>query len=73
MNAEVEATTTTTPEPKGNSKLLSVSVRGWIALIVVGTMCIMWANGLTVPPELYVMGSAIVFSYYGQGRKEGQS
>jgi hypothetical protein len=56
---------------KGDSQVLAVSIRGWIALILVLTVCGMSAYGLTVNEPLYTLSTIAVGFYFGQNAKSG--
>ena len=49
-----------------DSKLLGVSVRAWIAIITVLTVCCMQAGGLKVEEPLYSLVLMVAGFYLGQ-------
>lgn len=49
-----------------NSQLMSVSIRGWITLIVVFTVCLMSVMKVVVVEPLYTMTGMIIAFYFGQ-------
>lgn len=49
-----------------DSKILGVSVRAWIAVLVVGTVCGMQACGLKVDEPLYSLVLLTTGFYFGQ-------
>ena len=49
-----------------NSQLMSVSIRGWITLIVVFTVCLMSVMKIVVVEPLYTMTGMIIAFYFGQ-------
>jgi hypothetical protein len=53
-----------------DSKILGVSVRGIIVLLVVATVCLMSLGGLTVVEPLYTLAGLTVGYYFGQARKQ---
>jgi len=57
--------TTKAPE----SQLMSVSIRGWITVIVVSTICGMEIFKIGVSEPLYSMSLIIVGFYFGQKAK----
>ena len=55
--------------PKDSSKLFGVSIRGWIVILMVITMCGMSIYGINIVEPLY---SSILLGlgfYFGQSRK----
>jgi hypothetical protein len=54
----------------GDSKVFNVSIRGWIALFVVSTVCAMGLTQIEVKEPLYTLSVAIVSFYYGQNLKK---
>lgn len=55
--------------PNGNSKLFSVSIRGWLALMVIACVCAMSAGGADVKEPLYSISIAALSFYFGQNTK----
>jgi len=53
-----------------SSKVFDVSLRGWIALIVVLTVCIMSSLSIAVVEPLYTLAGLIVGFYFGQNQKK---
>jgi hypothetical protein len=53
-------------ENNQDSKVMQVSVRGWIAMIVVLTVCYMSAFQLIVAEPLYTLATITVGFYFGQ-------
>lgn len=49
-----------------DSKLLGVSVRAWIAIMTIGTVCAMQAGGLKVEEPLYSLVLMVAGFYLGQ-------
>ena len=49
----------------GNSKIFGVSLRGWLAFVVIYTICLMSVLGVKVEEPLYTIGGMIVAFYYG--------
>lgn len=52
-----------------HSRILGVSVRGWIALIVVSTVCAMSMGAIEVKEPLYTLAGLVVGFYFGQSHK----
>ncbi len=50
----------------GDSKLLGVSIRAWLAIMTVGTICAMQAGGIKVEEPLYTLGGMALGFYFGQ-------
>ena len=68
---ETETTTKTTTVGKGKpgeSQLFYVSMRAWIALIVVGTVCIMSFRQTEVKEPLYTLAGLVVGFFFGQAK-----
>lgn len=57
------------PEEKVESKVYGVSIRGWLAVILVSTVCIMSGLGIEVKEPLYSMVLLAIGFYYGQKTK----
>lgn len=55
------------------SKIFGVSFRGWIAFIIVSTVCLMSSNGLKVDEPLYTLCTVAVGFYFGSKSKPEQS
>jgi hypothetical protein len=53
-------------ETKGESKLGGVSVRGWLAVLLIVTVCGMALTGREVTEPLYTMSSLAIGFYFGQ-------
>jgi hypothetical protein len=53
-----------------HSTILGVSLRGWIALIVVLTICLMSGLKIDIKEPLYTLGGLIVGFYFGQNPKK---
>jgi hypothetical protein len=68
--------TQTIEKPKGNqpreSQLFYVSLRGWISLIVVTTVCVMSYQQLEVKEPLYTLAGLIVGFFFGQSKPKTQ-
>lgn len=52
--------------PDTDSQVLNVSIRAWIALLLVFTVCIMAAFGRDVEEPLYSLALLAVGFYFGQ-------
>lgn len=58
---------TAKPETNGNeSNVLGISIRGWLASILVLTVCIMSAWKVEVTEPLYSMATLALGFYFGQ-------
>lgn len=51
------------------SKFLGISIRGWLAIITVLTLCVMSFLGKKVEEPFYTIVISIVSFYFGQARK----
>jgi hypothetical protein len=58
--------TTITTKPNGDSRMLGISVRAWLAIILVVTVCIMAGCGTEVKEPLYSVVIMAVSFYFGQ-------
>jgi hypothetical protein len=59
------------PEPtEDNSKIGGVTLRGWIAVLVILTICSMSIMNIDIKEPLYTLGGLIVGFYYGQHQKK---
>jgi hypothetical protein len=52
-----------------SSQIAGVSVRGWIALVCVVTVCIISTMGMEIREPLYTMAGMAVAFYLGQKTK----
>lgn len=59
------------PDTNGNSTLAGVSIRGWLAVLTILTVCAMALLTIEVQEPLYTLAVAIVAFYYGQNTKKG--
>lgn len=50
------------------SQLMSVSIRGWLALLSVFTVCLMSLLKIPVTEPLYTMTGMMIAFYYGQNK-----
>lgn len=53
-----------------SSTIWGVSLRGWIALLVVITVCVMSGFKIEVNEPLYTLAGLIVGFYFGQNQKK---
>jgi len=53
-------------ENSQHSTLFNVSLRGWIALLIIVTICAMSMLGMKVEEPLYTLCGMVVAFYYGQ-------
>jgi hypothetical protein len=54
------------PEAKTESKVIGVSVRGWLAVILTTTTCALALLGITIPDILANLTIGANCFYYGQ-------
>lgn len=54
------------PSTEVDSRLFGVSVRGWLAAVLVVTICGMSSAGVEVKEPLYTLGGLAVGFYFGQ-------
>jgi hypothetical protein len=54
------------PEPRSESKVIGVSVRGWLAVILTVTTCVVVLLGITVPDVLANLTIGANCFYFGQ-------
>lgn len=64
-----KTSTVTVQTGNSESQFANVSVRAWIALIVVVSICGMSAFSIEVKEPLYTLGGLIVGFYFGQKTK----
>lgn len=57
-----------TENPK-ESKIFNMSVRAWVLMIVVLTVCIMSVFGLKVEEPLYTLVGSVMGFYFGDKKK----
>lgn len=73
MNAETPETSEplppTEPTPVPESQVLGVSVRGWVTLLIVGTVCAMSALAMSVDEPLKAGFIFVLGFYFGQKTK----
>jgi len=53
-------------ENKDESKILGVSLRGWLALLIIFTVCFMSSTGTKVIEPLYSMSTMALGFFFGQ-------
>jgi hypothetical protein len=58
------------PQTNDNSSILGVSIRGWIAMVVVATICLMSGLKIDIKEPLYTLAGLIVGFYFGQNPKK---
>lgn len=51
------------------SKIFNVSMRGWIALIVILTVCAMSVMGIEIREPLYTLAGMVVGFYFAQQKQ----
>ena len=74
LTEETKTTTTRSVSdgPVGSgfeSQIASVSVRAWICLLVIGTVCVMGLKMMKVEEPLYTLSIVIIGFYFGQNSK----
>ena len=67
-----DTTTTSKPQPRRESHILNVSVRGIITMTVVATICYMGLRMIEVKEPLYSISFLCLGYYFGQGTKPTQ-
>lgn len=71
MDQEIKKELPTENGQNGDSSTIwGVSLRGWIALIVVLTVCIMSGLTIEIKEPLYTLAGLIVGFYFGQNQKK---
>ena len=61
------------PEAKlKESQAFNISVRGWVCIMIVTTICFMSIMGQDVKEPLYTLGGLVIGYYFGQKKQEGQ-
>jgi len=58
------------PPINDNSSLFGVTIRGWIAMGVVATICLMSGLKIDIKEPLYTLAGLIVGFYFGQNPKK---
>ena len=53
-----------------DSKIGNVSLRGWISVIVISTVCLMSGLQIEVKEPLYTLAGLVVGFYFGQNQKK---
>jgi hypothetical protein len=53
-----------------DSKIANVSLRGWISVIVITTVCVMSGLQIEVKEPLYTLAGLVVGFYFGQNQKK---
>ena len=61
--------TITISTPEADSQLLGISVRAWLATMIVATVCGMSAFSIEVFEPLYTLSSLAIGFYFGQKSK----
>lgn len=57
---------------KDQSTIYGVSIRGWIAIVVVFTVCLMSGMKIKIEEPLYTLAGLIIGFYFGQNPKKNQ-
>ena len=53
-------------KPKGESQIWGVSLRGWMAVMIVAAICSIALLGRQIDPALLALGSTVIGAYFGQ-------
>jgi hypothetical protein len=53
------------------SKAFNVSLRGWVCLLVVATICYMSIAQIEIKEPLYTLGGMVIGYYFAQSKKTG--
>lgn len=67
-----DPTTEPAAPESGASHLFNISIRAWLSLIIVGTMCAVWIMGRDLNQDLFTLGAMVIGFYFGQHTREGQ-
>jgi hypothetical protein len=63
--------TPTPPKPVNDSStIFGVSIRGWIAIVVIFTVCLMSGLKIAITEPLYTLAGLIIGFYFGQNPKK---
>lgn len=54
-----------------HSRIFNVSLRGWITLMITGTVCVMSAYGVDVKEPMYTLVGMVVGYYFAQNKNTG--
>lgn len=55
-----------------NSRVFNVSLRGWIALIITSTVCVMSIMALEVKEPLYTLAGMVIGFYFANSQQKQQ-
>lgn len=70
MSEEIKPETLQRAESEPHhSVLFGISLRGWIAVIIVLTVCVMSILALEVKEPLYTLAGMVIGYYYAQNKK----
>ena len=69
MNEGTEIITKPAEQPPGDSQLIGVSVRAWLAILLTITVCVMALLALKVEEPLYTLATIALGFYFGQKNK----
>jgi hypothetical protein len=61
---------TTVTRKTDHSTLFSISIRAWLTLIVVFTVCYMSIFGIKIEEPLYTLVGMVIGYYFGQSPKQ---
>ena len=64
---------TTDPQPREhtqNSRVLNISLRGWIALLITATVCTMSVIGRDVKEPLYTLAGMVIGFYFANAQQK---
>lgn len=69
MNEETQIITKPADQTPGDSHLIGVSVRAWLAILLTITVCVMALLTLKVEEPLYTLATIALGFYFGQKNK----
>lgn len=70
MNEQTEQITKPEPAETHHSEVLGISLRGWIALIIVLTVCYMSVAVIEVKEPLYTLAGMVLGYYFAQSQQK---
>ena len=68
MDAPIEPSPT--KEPQDESKIFGISIRGFITLLIVITVCVMSVTQLDIKEPLYTLAGLTIGYYFGHSVKK---
>lgn len=67
---KTETISNSTQAQKDHSHIFNVSLRGWITLIIVTTVCVMSVRLIEVKEPLYTLVGMVIGYYFAQNKQE---